>query len=220
MSTCLVAVKVGDLQLLVRLHEAGGELNSALCSEAAEHGYLDCLKYLHNNGCAWDRWTCANAAANNHLDCLQYAHENGCHWSEATTVNASLRNHVKCLQYAVEHGCHCDIMMCAFYSSMNGNFECFQYLYQVWVTSHSPQSFWIPTAIYSYLIGNLVSKIDLEDSLWRNTLFVVDLKSYPDLQDKVEAKKQEILDTKHKCEAYLQDVLLLAVIRQYIHCFI
>ena len=66
---------------------------TSIIRAAVRYGNLNCLIYLHEEGCPWDESTCEEAAANEHLDCLHYAHENGCLWNVSTIRAAAANGH-------------------------------------------------------------------------------------------------------------------------------
>ena len=201
------------------------------CLIAAENGDLEELKRLHLSGHSWDKWTPAWTVQNGHLDCLKYAHENGCVWDIDTTINSAYFGQVKCLKYAIEKGCpyddslplyaarngHLECLKCLHENGFkliectstiaadNGHLECFKYCFEVW---DDQQKFWN----HEYDLSKIMDKIDLDDPVWRR-LFTIDLSKYPQLQSKVNAKKQEIEEMKEASKDALQNTLPMDVIK-------
>ena len=104
-SYCSEAARLGQLPILMYLHENNFHWDTTITACAARGGHLNCLQYAHEQGCPWNERTTSYAASEGHLNCLQYAHEQGCPWNELTTRYAARNGHFNCLQYAYEHGC-------------------------------------------------------------------------------------------------------------------
>jgi len=229
-TTCTEAAIKGDLQALIRLHEAGSPWDIYTCSFAAASGNLDCLRYAHEHGCSWDGHTTNNAAMYGQLDCLKYAFENGCHWNVNVCYMSALGGHIHCLQYAHEHGCpwdqytaefaakngqlEClkyanehgctwDVMGCAELAARFGHVNCFQYAYHVWANTHTFQSFWRARRFLDF--AQIVDKINLDDGWWRSALFDIDLSTQPALQQRVNNKKLAIQGEQAKCIEFLSN---------------
>jgi len=123
------AAEIGDLQLLVYLHEEGFPMDEKTCDGACTSGSIECLRYAHEKGCTWksevqylaarhghlkclkyvfdhdhvlDPHVCFEAAAAGHLDCLQFGHVNGGSL-KGTLSAASKYGHLDCLRYALEN---------------------------------------------------------------------------------------------------------------------
>ncbi len=60
--------------------------------------------------------------------------------------------------------------------------------------------------------------MDLDDPVWRR-LFTLDLSKYPELQSKVNAKKQEIEKMKEASQKVLQNTLPMDIIKYCIQPF-
>ncbi len=183
--TCAKAASAGDLEELKKMHKAGCPWDEDTTRAAARNGHLDCLRYLHENGCPWDEWTPAIAAANGHLNCLRYVRENDCPLDERTALSASQSGELDCLQYAFEKtGGNYDQRIPSI-AARNDQIDCFKYCFDVWYDPHvfcneNYQNFTI-----------LIEQIDLDDPVWRR-LFLLNLSNQPELQTRVEAKKEEI----------------------------
>ncbi len=211
-ATTEYAAKNGHIDCLQYAYENGCPWDSNTTKAAAANGHLDCLRYAHENECEWNTWTTSNAATNGHLDCLQYAFENGCPWNAYTPEWAAENGHLECLRYAIENECPWNIqtlLVAAEYGQLdclqyafektggdyderipsiaarNGQIDCFKYCFDVW---YDPQVFW--NEHYQYIL-NIINEIDLDDPFWRR-LFPLDLSNQPELQTRVEAKKEEI----------------------------
>lgn len=92
-------------------------------------GNLPLLIYVHENGCPWNETTCEYAAGYNQLPCLKYAHEQGCPWNARTTEMAAGRGSLSCLQYAYEQGCPCPITVCIA-AAASGHVNCLKYAHE------------------------------------------------------------------------------------------
>lgn len=126
-SSCALAARNGNIEILKYLFEHGCPWDETTCSSAAYGNNLNCLKYARENGCPWDIWTCSNAAFSNDIVCLRYAHENGCPWDEWTCQSASATGNLDCLKYAYENGCPIDEW--AYYHAVeNGCTDCVNYV--------------------------------------------------------------------------------------------
>ena len=97
-------VAVGNLPLLIYVHENGCPWNETTCEYAAGYNQLPCLKYAHEQGCPWDARTTEMAAGRGSLSCLKYAHEQGCPCPISVCIAAASSGHADCLKYAHEHG--------------------------------------------------------------------------------------------------------------------
>ena len=151
------AAKKGDLNELIRLHQAGETLCRFTIENAINYGHVDCLRYCHENGselysyythcacangklevlkyliengCGWDDFAASTAAINGHFECLKFAHENGAYWDSNTTKNAGFGGYLDCLQYAHKNGCewHPETTFEIAWSSRN--IECLKYAVQ------------------------------------------------------------------------------------------
>jgi len=171
---------------------------------------LECLKYAHDNGCEWDIEVTECAALNGHLECLRYAHEQGYKWNYTIPLYAAKNGHLDCLKYAHENGCTWDKITPSF-AAYNGHLECFKYCFQVW---DDQQIFWN----HEHDLSKIMDKIDLDDPLWRK-LFNLNLGVNPQLQSKVNAKKQEILEMKEASKDALQNTLPLDIIKYCLQPF-
>jgi len=67
-------------------------------------------------------------------------------------------------------------------------------------------------------LSKIIDKIDLDDPVWRR-LFNLDLNKYPELECKVEDKKQEIEKMKEASKKVLQNILPVDIIKYCIHPF-
>ena len=185
------------------------------CYQAAMEGNLDLLKHLHEQGQFWDAATCANAALGGHLQCLKYAHEKGCPWESSTCENAAMCGHFECLQYAVENGCEWNLFT-VLYTTFCQNLNCFRYLYIAWSDKNSFQSFWTE----KYNFEKLSPQIDLDDSWWRHALFTIDLSSHPILQERLNAKKEEIEEQKCEINKTLSGYLIKDILQYGVNSYL
>ena len=111
--TCLRhAIKLGCLQLVQHLYNAGYQINQTTCEAAALGGHLDILKWARANGCPWSEETCEEAAWGGHLETLQWARANGCPWDESTCFGAALGGHLEILQWARANGRPWEVRTC------------------------------------------------------------------------------------------------------------
>ena len=180
------------------------------CAGAAHAGDLEELKRMYQAGYRWSLMTPGYAAAKNHLDCLKYAHSQRCPWNEWTPLYAGSRGNLDCLRYAIENGCSWNEETPRSVVE-NGHFECFRYCFEKW---SDPQTFW--NIDFESGLTKIIDQIDLDDLVWRK-LFDLDLKKYPDLQSKVEAKKKEIEEMTLQSKEVLENILAMDVIQYCIH---
>jgi len=68
------AARMGNVDVLVYLHQNGYPCDERACSFAASRGHLDALVYLRGVGCPWDALACAYANHNDHAHVLAWAH--------------------------------------------------------------------------------------------------------------------------------------------------
>ena len=220
-TTCEEASKEGNYSELKRLHENGYPWDSSTPANAAINGHLECLKYAHENGCPWDNYTPSNAAKNGHLECLKYAHENGCRWTGLTPANAAKKGHLDCLKYAHENGCKWDI-----YTPTSAliyrQLECFKYCFEKWGNSQEVldlEFYELQDATKDYLedyLNNII--IDLDDPVWRSLLNdKIVLSKYPELQQKVNNKKEELQKIKEESMKVLINHLPKDIIKYCLH---
>lgn len=137
-----MAVRKGELDTLVYLHEVGGcpLPRDVLCS-AAEIGNYDIFRYLFEHGAQLSRACCSRAAAGGHIDCLRFLLECKCPVDDMTTALAARYGHLECLQLARQHGCPWDADCCT-WAAGNGHLECVK-----WAHEHGcPWSEWTPRA--------------------------------------------------------------------------
>jgi len=200
----------GHLDCLKYCFENGCDWDVLTPAYAALNGHLDCLKFVHENGIEWDMWTTVFAAENGHLECLKYAHENGCQWESNTPKRAAENGHFECLKYAHDNGCPWDYKT-PLNAAIFGYFECFKYCFEEW---NNPQEFWN----HDYNLTQIIYKINLDDPVWRK-LFTLDLSKNPQLQNKVNAKKQEIETLKAASKDALQNTLPMDVIKYCLQPF-
>jgi hypothetical protein len=98
------------------------------------------------------------------------------------------------------------------FAAGNGHLECFKYCFEI---NNDPQHFW---KNINYELYAIIDKIDLDDPVWRR-LFTLDLCTYPQLQSKVNAKKQEIEEIKAASKDALQNTLPMDVIKYCLQPF-
>jgi hypothetical protein len=207
--TTSYAAQGGHLECLQYAYENGCEWNWNTTLEAALNGHLECLQYAHSHGCYWDdECIPAYAAQNGHLDCLRYSIENGCRTDEYITTYAAQNGHLDCLEYAIENGCYLDANA-PDQAALNGHIDCFIYCMKVWQSTDQPETFWN----YRFNLKHIINKINLDDKMWRDSLFDIDLTIYPSLKHKVEMKKQEIEDLKVASKDILQNKISLDIIK-------
>jgi hypothetical protein len=242
--SCTDAAGAGDLEELKKMHEAGCPWDTQTTENAARKGHLNCLRYAHLQGCEWQIMTTQCAAFYGHFDCLEYAVENGCptddlqsisffvgyvpafaassgslkclqylhlkgiQWDHKTVEYSASANAIECLKYAIENGCPWDERATK-EAVKKGNIESFKILFEA---SFDLQEFWNT----EYNLSNIIDKIDLDDKVWRK-LFTLDLSKNPDLQNKVETKKQKIQDLKSSSNEVLQTILPVDIIHHCIH---
>lgn len=124
---CDLAAKIGDIPLMIYLHNRGHAWNKWTIAAAAAGGQLECIKYAHEHGCAWDDIATEEAAKRGDLDCLKYLHENGCPWiGTSVTFQVANQGHLECLQYAHENGCAWDREVTET-AAYNQHLDCLQY---------------------------------------------------------------------------------------------
>jgi len=118
---CELAATIGNLEMLMYLHENGCPWNYQTIDAAAQNGHIYCMKYAIKNGCPIDTndeyatthkddFICVESygTPKMHLECLIYAHKSGCFWGSDTTLSAVQNNRLDCLKYAYENGCPID----------------------------------------------------------------------------------------------------------------
>ena len=211
-TTCVAASKNGHLECLKYAHENGCHIN-ALCvtREAAEGGHFECLKYAVENGAPINFWTCSYAVKKGNLDCLKYLREKGCEFDRTLCAWCIAGGYLECLKYALENGAIIDmdtLSVCGVHAGVK-SVDCFEYFYRYYLLTNSVESFWskFSDLIYGKVLlpKEFVDKINLDDQLWSDTLFNVNLRRHPHLKEKVEKRRKEI---KEECEKSLKHVLL------------
>ena len=127
-STCDDAAKVGDLEELIKLHQAGYTWSKNTTHIASEYGHIECLRYLRENGCEWDMLAFAIASINGHLECIKYCFENGL-INLCLPVDAAKRGRLDIIKYAHSKRYFLGGIAIS-YTALYGYLECLKYMFE------------------------------------------------------------------------------------------
>ena len=218
---------------LVYCLENGCTFDLNLCWNAARNKDLRSLRLADSYGCPMDNMTCVYAADYGSLECLRYLHEEKGFPISYLECNVAVKSgHLDCLAYLVEN--ECEFYIRTVWQAMNlFKFDCFTYLYSR-LSPKQIADFWklppdtngnmivtgrniTPVSVF---LQKSYDAIDLEEHLWRSTLFDTDLTQHPILQQKVYNKKQEIKNIRMACTEALNKVIVDQVITFCIHHYI
>jgi hypothetical protein len=127
-STCDEAAKVGDLEELIKLHQAGYTWSKNTTHVASEYGHLNCLRYLRENGCPWDMFAFAIASLSCHLECIKYCFENSLVYA-GLAIDAAKRGRLDIIKYAHSKNYFLGGIAIS-YTAFYGHLECLKYMFE------------------------------------------------------------------------------------------
>jgi hypothetical protein len=135
--TWKTAVRHGDIECLINLHQNGMAWNEKICQYAAYCGHLNILKHANINVRPLDRGTLIYAISGGHVNCIRYFLENvekdygfndecGRSW---LCRYASENGRLDIVQLLYQNGYKLDNSFCRC-TIRRGNFECFKYAFR------------------------------------------------------------------------------------------
>ena len=140
--TWKTAVRYGDIECLINLHQNGMEWNAKICPYAAHRGHLNILKYAHINVRPLDRSTLIYAVYGKQIHCIRYFLENvekelqhkmyglnGEYGRSLLCRFASENGRLDIVQLLYQNGYKLDKSVCLC-TIRRGKFECFKYAYR------------------------------------------------------------------------------------------
>jgi hypothetical protein len=109
---CAAAARLGNMEVLAYLYDAGCPLDEASCAGAAHRGDLAMLMWLRERGCPWTFHTFSRAAAEGRLEVLKWMHANGCPRDEMACIRAAEWGRLEALQWLRSIGSPWDMDVC------------------------------------------------------------------------------------------------------------
>jgi hypothetical protein len=102
---CAAAARLGNMEVLAYLYDAGCPLDEASCAGAAHRGDLAMLMWLRERGCPWTFHTFSRAAAEGRLEVLKWMHANDCPRNDWACIRAAASGQLETLQWLRSIGC-------------------------------------------------------------------------------------------------------------------
>lgn len=195
-------------------------------SYAAISGNIAIIKFLYENGCNWSMHCTRYASEEGKISILKYFYENGCPWSDKTLEKAlvygSKTCNFECFEYLYKNGCN-NLSVYSLCSNqiIYRNCNIFKYLfiqYPEMISVEDKNT--LIQGLNRYLVTGFEDSLD--NKVWRDILFPLDLSRYPRLDIIVTTKKKEILEEKQgiKETLYNDNIISQNVIKYILYPYL
>jgi hypothetical protein len=195
------AIEHGDVAMIEYIHDHVDWFDNRAAVHICLENKLELLQFLYTKGVQVNcPFTIARVAIKDNLEIVKFLRENGCDWNHFFYLMATGR----CLDYAFTNGCPIEwrLFEGMIYVSPEPTSDDFNPINSIekfqWVALHhpEPQAMW--NSEHRFNESDLDS-FNLDDPPIRNLLFSVNLAKVPELQQRVQYKKDHIAKSQEAC---------------------